>query len=84
MTYTVTVTSQGQISIPAPIRRKMRLNKRRKMIVELKNDQTIELRPIQDFSELAGVVKTTKKVSYEEARGQFEEYMSNWSKWKDI
>lgn len=60
MIYTVSITSQGQISIPAKIRRELGLSKTKKAIVSVENGKmTIE--PVKDLLELAGSLKTNKK-----------------------
>lgn len=60
MAYTVSITSQGQISIPAKIREELGLAKRRKAIVSVENGKMV-VEPVKDFLELRGSVKTTKK-----------------------
>ena len=58
--YTVSITSQGQISIPAAIRAKLGLKKAGKAIVREENGKMI-IEPIPDFLSLKGSLKTTKK-----------------------
>ena len=53
MTFTVTITSQGQISIPAKFRRKLGLNKNSKAFVREENGELI-VKPVKDFLELGG------------------------------
>lgn len=60
MTYSVSITSQGQISIPAEIRRKLGLSKKSKAIVSVANGNVM-IEPVKDFLELAGSLKTNKK-----------------------
>lgn len=53
--YTVTITKQGQISIPAKLRKKFGLQKTQKAIVsEEKNRIVIE--PVPDILELEGIL----------------------------
>ncbi len=54
MVYTVTITSQGQISIPAKIRRKLGLDKNKKAIVTEEKGKII-VEPVKDLLELKGV-----------------------------
>lgn len=75
MTYFITITSQGQISIPAPIRRRFALDKIKKATLEVKNNKII-IEPIKDLSELKGVFKTNKKVTFRSARDAFEKALS--------
>lgn len=58
MTYSVSITSQGQISIPAKIRRKLGLYN--KALVS-ENQGKLVIEPVKDFLELAGSLKTNKK-----------------------
>lgn len=60
MTYTVSITSQGQISIPVKIRRKLGMEKNRTAIVREQNGKLI-IEPVKDFLEYAGSLKTNKK-----------------------
>jgi AbrB family looped-hinge helix DNA binding protein len=53
MTYTVSITSQGQISIPAKIRRELGLAKNSRAIVSLRQGEII-VKPVKDFLELGG------------------------------
>lgn len=59
MTYTVSITSQGQISIPAEIRRKFGLFKNKKALVSVE-DKKIIIEPVKDLLELGGSLKTKK------------------------
>lgn len=58
MIYTVNITSQGQISIPSKIRKQFKNPK--KVIVSIENDQIV-LKPVRDFFDLMGSLKTNKK-----------------------
>ena len=53
MTFTATITSQGQITIPAKIRKSIGLKKRQRVILTLKNNYVI-LEPEPDMMELSG------------------------------
>ncbi len=75
MTYTVSITSQGQISIPAPLRRKLGLNKKSKAVVSEKGGEVV-IRPVKDFLELKGSLKTDKKPSPKQIREAFENYLA--------
>lgn len=56
MTYTVSITSQGQISIPARLRKELRLHTKDKALVKLEG-QKITIEPIQDILTLKGSLK---------------------------
>lgn len=75
MPYYVTITSQGQISIPAPIRRKLSLDKVRKAIVEVEKDKIV-ITPTKDIDELMGIFKTKKRISPKAARRAFEKALA--------
>lgn len=60
MTYTVSVTSQGQISIPILFRREMGLDKGGKVILSKEFGKLI-IEPVGDFLTLKGSLKTNKK-----------------------
>lgn len=75
MTYTVSITSQGQISIPAPLRRKLGLEKNKKALVSEENG-TIVVQPIKDFLQMKGTLKSNKKYDPKKVRQAFEEYLA--------
>lgn len=60
MSYTVTITSQGQLSIPAKIRKELGFLRTNKAILSVQNGRVI-IEPTKDFLELAGSLKTLKK-----------------------
>ena len=53
MTYTVSITSQGQINIPAKIRQELGFSKRKKALVSVENGKMV-IEPVKDFIELRG------------------------------
>lgn len=60
MNNIVSITSQGQISIPAALRRKYGLDKSKKALLS-EEENKIVIEPVQDFLELGGSLKTNKK-----------------------
>lgn len=60
MQYTVSITSQGQISIPIQIRRKLGLGKTSRAIVSEEKGEIL-VKPVKDFLEMRGSLKTDKK-----------------------
>lgn len=60
MRYTVTITSQGQISIPIAIRRQLGLDTSKRAMVSVA-DKKVIIEPVKDFLELGGSLKTNKK-----------------------
>lgn len=76
MIYTVSITSQGQISIPVALRRKLGLDKNKKAIVS-ENEGKILIEPVTDLLELAGSLKTNKKpLSNNHLHQKFGEYLA--------
>lgn len=76
MSYVVTITSQGQISIPAKIRRESGLDKTRRAYVTSRNGKII-VEPVKDFLELGGTFKTKIKATPRQIRKAFEEYLAH-------
>lgn len=56
MTHIVSITSQGQISIPSDIRKRLGLNKNQKALVK-EEDKRIVIEPIDDLLSLGGALK---------------------------
>lgn len=67
MLHYVTITSQGQISIPASLRKRFGFDKQKKAIIEADRDKII-VKPIPDILKLRGVFKTKKKIPYRKLR----------------
>lgn len=59
MTYLVSITSQGQISIPSKIRKELGFSKNKKALISVEQGKVI-LEPVRDILELRGSLKTTK------------------------
>ena len=77
MEEVVTVTSKGQITLPAKLRRKLEIEKGGKLAVRLEGE-TIKIRPIPKLSKLAGADRNLfkrRKPSEElrEVRGEWDE-----------
>lgn len=72
MTYFVNVTSQGQMSIPASIRRALGIQKKKKVIVRLEKGKMI-VSPVSDILDFEGIFKTNKKIPFRVTRKAFEE-----------
>ncbi|HCE31376.1 hypothetical protein A2778_01840 [Candidatus Daviesbacteria bacterium RIFCSPHIGHO2_01_FULL_40_24] len=78
MAYMVSITSQGQISIPAPIRRKLGLDKSKKAIVTEKDGKLV-IEPVKDLLDLKGSLKTNIQAYPKEIRKAFEGYIAKKS-----
>ncbi|TSC88282.1 MAG: Uncharacterized protein G01um10147_187 [Microgenomates group bacterium Gr01-1014_7] len=75
MTYLVSVTSQGQISIPARFRRELGLEKTKKVVVS-KEGNKLSIEAADDLLSLGGIFKTNKKIPFKKIRQGFEEYLA--------
>lgn len=64
MVYSVSITSRGQMSIPADARRKLGL--RRKALARIEDGQLI-VEPVKSLEEIQASLKTTKKWDNEKA-----------------
>ncbi|KKT35469.1 MAG: hypothetical protein UW24_C0008G0008 [Parcubacteria group bacterium GW2011_GWA2_44_12] len=56
MTQLITITSQGQISIPSKVRKLFGLDKMNKLLLRVQNNKII-LEPAPDIMELEGIFK---------------------------
>lgn len=70
--YPATITSQWQMSIPAPVRDFL---KGKKKVVVYREKDGLKIKPVKDFLELAGTFKTTKKATSRQVREAFEKYL---------
>lgn len=68
----VTITSQGQITIPVAFRKKFGLEKATKAIIRADGD-TVVIESIPDIRSLRGVFASNKKFSRKEEQRAFEE-----------
>ena len=76
MVYTVAVTSQGQISIPADVQRELGFKKNGKASLKIEDNKII-VEPITDFMSLKGSLHSNKKpLSSKEIHKQFSHYLS--------
>lgn len=76
MTYIATITSQGQISIPAKLRKELGFEKNSKVILQAQG-KNILIEPLKNISELKGIFHTSKKISFQTIRNNFEKYLVN-------
>lgn len=73
--YTVTITSQGQISIPIRLRRKLGLDKTRKALISEKEGKLM-IEPVRDLLDLQGSLKTNLKFTPRQVREAFGRYLA--------
>lgn len=76
MLHYVTLTSQGQITIPADVRRLLKLKKQNTLIMETYKDK-ITITPEADILSLKGVFKTKKRIPFKKIREEFGNYMAS-------
>lgn len=62
MTKIVSITSQGQITIPASIRRLFSLDRYHKALVKVENNRIV-VEPVSDILSLAGYLKEKAKTN---------------------
>jgi len=74
MLKVLTVTAQGQVTIPAEFRRKLNLNKNPKASVRLEEEKII-IEPLPDFLQLGGILhkRAKKNISVAELMRQEQE-----------
>lgn len=60
MVYTVSITSQGQISIPASVRRAIGLSLYDKALLTVQGNRVV-IEPKKDLLKMKGFLKTNKK-----------------------
>lgn len=78
MIYTVSITSQGQISIPAALRRQLGLDSGKKALVSSsEKGDTLIIKPVKDFLELGGSLRTNIKATPRQIREAFEQYLAD-------
>lgn len=76
MVYTVSITSQGQISIPVKFRRELGLGNGRKAQVSME-DGNLVISPVRDLLELKGSLKTNIKATPRQIREAFGQYLAD-------
>lgn len=75
----VSITSQGQLTIPVSIRRSFNIKGSVKAIIR-KEDNLIIVEPKKDFWSLEGSLASEVKLSDEELRKARESFFKNWAK----
>ncbi len=76
MTYTVTITGQGQISIPVELRRKYNLDNNRYATLRETVDGKILMEPVPDILSLGGSFKTKKHFTIKREKEAFRNYLA--------
>ncbi len=76
MVYTVSITSQGQISIPAKLRRELGLGSGKRALVSVEGERLI-IEPVADLLDLKGSLKTNIKATPRQIREAFGQYLAD-------
>ena len=77
MVYTVAVTSQGQVSIPIDVQRKLGFKKNGKASLKVEGSKII-IEPVSDFMSLKGSLESSKKpLSSTQKHDRFSRYLSS-------
>lgn len=71
MQFSTTVTQKGQITLPLPIRQKLGVSPRDRVVISVENDK-VTLDSSKDIVALAGSVKPIKGVDVLSAREKME------------
>lgn len=76
MPYTVSITSQGQVTIPKAIRESLKIGKNAKAIVVEKNNEIL-IKPVEDFFSLEGSIKPrSRPEDFKKMRKMFINYLA--------
>ncbi len=78
MQQIVSITSQGQISLPKSLLSELGIKGATKAIV-LKRGNVIEVHPKKDFWSLGGTLKSEAKLTSEEMKKARESFSRNWA-----
>lgn len=76
MQFVSTVTQKGQATIPAPIRKRLGIKPNGKVSFEINNKNELVIKPVKDFLELRGSLKTHIKATPKQIREAFGEYLA--------
>lgn len=78
MQKVVSITSQGQLTIPKFIRDALNITQGTKAVVSVEDD-SIVIQPKMSFDDLAGSINTDVKLSDKELREARDNFEKNWS-----
>jgi bifunctional DNA-binding transcriptional regulator/antitoxin component of YhaV-PrlF toxin-antitoxin module len=78
MQQIVSITRQGQLTIPKSFLKKLGINSSTKAII-LKKGNVIEVHPKKDFWSLGGSLKSDIKLSNEELRKARDAFSKQWA-----
>jgi len=79
MTYTVSITSQGQLTIPMKIRKKLGIVEGTQAVVEEKHGELV-VKPKKDFWSLGGSMQGDIKLTDEELEQASRQFEKDWAR----
>jgi len=79
MQQIVSITSQGQLTIPKSFLLDLGIDSSTKAVI-IKKGRVLEVHPKRDFWSLAGSLKSSVKLTDEELKKAREEFSNSWAK----
>jgi len=75
MSYQTAITQKGQVTIPKVFRDNLKLNRFRRISIELaENGKEIKIKPAADFLIIAKGIKVKRKINPVKARAKLEQF----------
>lgn len=78
MQHIVSITSQGQVTIPMSVRKSLGIKKATKATLEKKKDKLV-IKPQKDFWSLSGGMKSKIKLTDKQLRKARKSFETNWA-----
>ncbi len=78
MQYNVSITSQGQITIPSAVRKKLNIKKQSKGILSVR-DKGFYIKPVGSFWDIPKMVKTSVRLTDVQLRKARDAFETDWA-----
>lgn len=78
MQYHVSITSQGQVTIPSAVRKKLNIQKQGKGILSVR-DGSMHIKPIGSFWDIPKMAKTSIKLTDAQLRKARDAFETDWA-----
>ena len=78
MQYNVSITSQGQITIPSAVRKKLNIKKQSKGILSVR-DKGFYIKPVGSFWDIPKMVKTSVRLTNVQLRKARDAFETDWA-----
>lgn len=78
MQYNVSITSQGQVTIPSAVRKKLNIQKKSKGILSVR-DQGFHIKPIGSFWDIPKMAKTFIRLTDKQLRKARDAFETDWA-----